>query len=501
MIVTAARPDVILPFSGHVGELDYRPVRVVPRTCTVADASRYFAASDIDYLVLHDHRIPVGVVNRLDLFRRNMTHPLAPESPIAELMTTQVITVQQNEPVLESLMFMIRHDVDFLLIMGGKEVVGIVGQQDWLSLQTQYPTQLVQRITAASSLDELAGVRSEANRVIWHNFETKGDAVSLTGVVTLVNDAITRRAISLCVQQLVTAGRGEPPAPFAWIGMGSEGRSAQTITTDQDNGLIYQDVADDEQGRAEEWFAELAERVVAALEACGFHRCEGNAMATNPDLRGPVTQWRRLFERIVTTSDDKDLFEACIYFDFRYLFGKEALVDEVRGHLTRTIGAHPFFLRHLVETTVQGSRPPLRQLRWRLYGLTGIHPPPFDLKKCGLMPLDSAIRVLALLDGVEATATLERLQRCLEKGRMSKRLADEVRKAFDFLLRLRFKMEFAADRSPAAGKPPEDKHLVDLRALPPAQARYLVDALSTVLRLQEFVYEQVVGRPIHWSVR
>ncbi|MCC7538088.1 MAG: CBS domain-containing protein [Deltaproteobacteria bacterium] len=500
MTVSAARPDVILPFSGRVGEVDYRPVRVVPRTCTVADASRYFAASDIDYLVLHDHRIPIGVVNKLDLLRRNMTRPIEPSAAIAELMTTQVITVQEDEPVLESLLFMIRHQVDFLLIMRGREVVGIVGQQDWLSLQTQYPTQLVQKIASASSIDALAGLRSEANAVVWRNFETKGDAVSLTGIVTLLNDAITRRAISLCVQDLVTLGRGEPPAPFAWIGMGSEGRSAQTVTTDQDNGLVYQDVPDDDRPRVDAWFGELAQRVVTALEVCGFQRCEGNAMATNPDLRGTQSHWEKLFERIVTTSDDKDLFEACIYFDFRYLFGKQALVGALRAHLTRTIAAHPFFLRHLVETTVQGTRPPLRQMRWRLYALTGIAPPPFDLKKCGLMPLDSAVRVLALRDGVEATATLQRLQHCLENGRISKSLADDVRKAFDFLLRLRFKLEFSAAHDPA-GRSATEKHLVDLRTLPPAQARYLVDALATVLRLQERVYEQIVGRPIHWSVR
>ena len=469
----------------------------------MADASRYFAASDIDYLVIHDKRIPIGVVNKFDLVREDMTHRIAPGDPVANLMTTQVITVQKSEPVLESLMFMIKHDIEFLLILDGKEVVGMVSQQDWLSLQSQYPTELIDRITHAPSVEALAAVRNEANEVIWHNFERKGDAVSLTTIVTVINDAITRRAISLCLHAMGKEGHGDPPVPFAWIGMGSEGRSAQTITTDQDNGLIYQDLKegmspeDLEQARqkVDGWFATFAEKVVAALEQCGFERCAGNAMATNPDLRGPVSKWKQLFERIITTSDDKDLFEACIYFDFRPLFGKGALAEEVKDHLMATIKAHPFFLRHLAETTVQGSRPPLRDFRWRLYSMTGIAPPPFDIKKTGLMPLDSAVRVLALLDGIKATNTLQRLKACLENGRMSIRLAEEVRKAFDFLLRLRFKLEFSAD-----GPTPEHSHLLDLRSLPPAQARYLVDALEAVLRLQGFVYEQVVGRKMHWSI-
>jgi len=280
--------------------------------------------------------------------------------------------------------------------------------------------------------------------------------------------------------------------------MGSEGRAAQTITTDQDNGLLYEDVAEDEQARTRDWFAELAEKVVAALERCGFALCNGNAMATNPDLCGSLGDWRALFERIVSTSDDKDLFEASIYFDFRCLFGKTALVEELKSFLTATITTHGGFLRNLVETAVQGTRPPIRTFRWRLYTATGIAPPPIDLKKNGLLPLDAAVRVLALLDGIQETQTVERLQKCLEKGRISKRLASQVRKAFDFLLRLRFKIDFSTQ---VENQPSEDKHLVDIRNLPPAQARYLEDALEAVSRLQEFTYEQVTGRSIPWSLR
>ncbi len=491
----AARPSSILPFAGHVGDVDYRAARVVAKTCTMGDASRYFAAADFDYLVLHDHRIPIGVVNKYDLVRYNMTHEVEPARPVSELMTTLVITVQSDEPVFESLMFMIKHNIEFLLIMDGKEVRGIVDQAGWLALQTEYPTELIQQITAATTIDDLAVARRAADGIIWQNFVTKRDAVSLTRTVTIINDAVTRVAITICLEQMEAEGHGEQPAPFAWIGMGSEGREAQTITTDQDNGLVYEDVPEDQEAQVEAWFSVFATKVVDALEACGFDRCAGNVMATNPDLRGTVTHWHKLFDRIITRAGDEDLFEACIYLDFRILFGKDALVDAIRDHVMESISARPFFLRDLVETTVQGTRPPVRSLRWKLYKATGIAPPRFDIKKAGLMPLDSAVRVLALLDGITATSTLERLQASLKKGRMSLRLADEIRTAFDVLLRTRFSMEFSA-----TGPNRDEKHLVDIRTLPPAQARYLQDALWAVLQLQEFVYEQVVGRKMLWNI-
>lgn len=490
------RPESILPFSGQLGDVAYRPARVVPKTTTMADASRYFASGDFEYLVVHENRIPIGVVHKYDLVRHNMTRDTPGDTPVMDLMTRQVITVQKDRSVIESLVFMIKHDLKFLLLMDGKEVMGVVGQEDWLALQSRYPTELLHKIAHVVSLEELAELRGEANDVVWHNFETEGDAVSLTSIVTVVNDAITRRVITLALAQMAEEGHGEPPVPFAWIGMGSEGREAQTITTDQDNGLIYKDVPPERKDEIAAWFETFAHKAVAGLEQCGFKLCAGNIMATNPDLRGPLSHWKLLFERIITKSGDEELFEASIYFDFRCLFGSNQLVDELREFLNRSIEAHSFFLRHLVETTVQGSGPPVGTFRWKLYSMIGLPPPPVDIKRNALVPLDAAVRVLALLDGTTSTRTLDRLQECLERGRMSKSLANDVRKAFDFLLRLRFKIEFS---SASEGK--EHDHMVEISKLLPAQARYLDDSLRTVRRLQDHVYHQVTGRSISWSVR
>jgi len=492
----AKRPDIILPFSGELGDLDYRPARVVPLDTTIGDASLRLAAADFEYLVVADKRIPIGVVHRLDLIRQNMTQELAPDTPLVDVMARQVVTVQRDESVIESLMFMIKHNLQFLLVMDDWKVMGVVGQQDWLALQSRYPTDLLHRIGRAESVDTLARLRREGRDVVRENFATERDVLTLTSVVTAINDAVTRRVVQMAVIDLHREGFDVPPVPFAWIGMGSEGREAQTPDTDQDNGLIYEDVPEDRVEEVDAWFARLAARVVDALEECGFTRCAGDTMATNPQLRGSVRHWRDLFRGIVKRRGDEELFEASIYFDFRCLYGKAALVESLRKHLNTIIAEHRYFLRQLVEVAVQGTSPPINSLRWKLYRLTGWGPPPVDIKKNALIPLDAAIRVLALMDGVSSTRTLERLQQCLENGRLSKRLANDVEKAFDFLLRLRFKLEFDAGDAGA-----ESDHLVSIGNLLPAQARYLADSLRTVHNLQGSVYEQVTGSKIHWSVR
>jgi CBS domain-containing protein len=37
----------------------------------------------------------------------------------------------------------------------------------------------------------------------------------------------------------------EPPVRFAWLNIGSQGRKEQLLLTDQDNALVFQDVAAD----------------------------------------------------------------------------------------------------------------------------------------------------------------------------------------------------------------------------------------------------------------
>lgn len=55
--------------------------------------------------------------------------------------------------------------------------------------------------------------------------------------------------------------------PYAWLVLGSEGRYEQTLRTDQDNALVYDDEASPEAVR---YFERLAELVVGWLVECGF---------------------------------------------------------------------------------------------------------------------------------------------------------------------------------------------------------------------------------------
>ena len=117
------------------------------------------------------------------------------------------------------------------------------------------------------------------------------DPIDVGRVGALVVDAMTERLLALAIDDL-----GDPPCAWAWLALGSAARHEQALHTDQDHALVYEPVPDAPD--ADPYFAALAERVTAGLEAAGIPRCVGDAMAVHPRLRRPLVGVRRAVRRV-----------------------------------------------------------------------------------------------------------------------------------------------------------------------------------------------------------
>jgi CBS domain-containing protein len=115
-------------------------------------------------------------------------------------------------------------------------------------------------------------------------------AEQLTQFISALNDALTRRIIELNLNRHDLYG-----VEYAWLAFGSEGRHEQTLSTDQDNGILYvlPEWADKEPLKLR--LLEFAKDVNNDLAACGFPLCEGNIMASNPELCLTFDEWREKF--------------------------------------------------------------------------------------------------------------------------------------------------------------------------------------------------------------
>lgn len=343
------------------------------------------------------------------------------------------------------------------------------------------------------SLEEVAKRKAESYQSVQALFRS-ANAISIAHFLAEMNERVRTRIIEIALAEMEREGWGPPPASFAWLGMGSAGRKAQTFRTDQDNGIIFEPVAEADEPGVAKWFLHFAGKVVHGLEGCGFALCKGNIMASNPDLCRSLDRWRELFHHIIVHSDPESLLKISIYFDFRCLYGDQSLVDRLWESTLQEIDGNEVFFQNMADSLFAASRPPVRGAKWRLYPKFGMIPPPIDIKREALAPLVAAVRLLALAHGISETHTLTRLDRCERKGVITRSMSGSARSAFDYVMGLRLENELVDKDAD------HDEHTLDLNALNPLQVQFLKDALGVIYDLQDYVFDRVGGVRSSWSL-
>ncbi|MBK7562923.1 MAG: hypothetical protein IPI21_00940 [Propionivibrio sp.] len=135
--------------------------------------------------------------------------------------------------------------------------------------------------------------------------------------ISALNDLLTLQVIEL------TAGCFDLPyVPWCWLVFGSEGRLEQTLSTDQDNGLVFAAASEGEAAALRKVFLPFAQAVNGALDACGFPLCKGNIMASNPAWCLSLQEWQLAFGEWMSKSQPEALLNSTIFFDFRPLYGQ-----------------------------------------------------------------------------------------------------------------------------------------------------------------------------------
>ena len=115
--------------------------------------------------------------------------------------------------------------------------------------------------------------------------------------------------------------------------LGSAGRKEQTLISDQDNAILFENVQEEEFTRTKTYFDELASYICDGLNICGYEFCKGQAMAKNTKWTQSISTWKEYFHKWVYNSSQQDLIDISIYFDFRHVYGDVKIVDELRLYL------------------------------------------------------------------------------------------------------------------------------------------------------------------------
>ena len=459
-------------------------VRQSPLSCSpatpLADVLATMEESRIGSMpVVDDARRPLGIFTRQDVIGRIVLpgRPLA--TPIAAVMSAPPITLPLSATAGDAALMMARRGIRHVLLTdddGG--LAGVVSERDLFSLQRLSVRELASAMQRAPDLATLVQCATDI-RALSLSLVAQGVAAGqLTRMISSLNDQIAVRILELTVPRHDLGGLA-----LCWLGLGSEGRSEQTVATDQDNGLIF--VSNDEAVAPDDIRRRLlpfAREVNEGLDRCGYPLCKGGVMAMNPRWCASLDEWKASFANWIDRGDPNSLLAANIFFDFRALWGESGLADALREEIAVHATNNPRFLKQMSDNAL-ANRPPIN---WRgelataedTSGVEGV-----DLKMSGSVPFVDGARILALATGVRATHTVERLT---EAGARKGIPPDEIRAwcdAFEFvqLLRLREQHRRAGRGTMGEGNP----NVVPLAELSALDRRILKEAMRQVRKLQQ----------------
>ncbi len=459
--------------------MDDVPLAVAPTTpCREVVAAMTARGAGCALIVAEDGAL-AGIVTDQDVTRR-LAYQTPPDTPIAAVMTTPVVTIARDDPLFRGVAMMHRRGIRHLpVVEADGRPVGLV---DRLAATAAIAAPLLDRIGRLGGDDSLDGLRTVRATAVALAADLIDDGVAAIEVQRLLADLnrdLYRRVVAGAVAAMAAAGRGRPPVRFDVLGMGSGGRGETFLSPDQDNGMILADYPDEDHAEIDAWFIELAERMTRTLDAIGMPLCRGNVMATNPLWRKTLGQW---CAQTAAWSRRRSFLAARlvgIVLDFQAAAGEGRLTAALRDHIARQVGRSRGFLRELYLSETDAAP----ALGWfnRLLVETDDpdHRGEINLKYRGTLPMVDAVRLLALQAGVTATSTLGRLAGLKASGVMTDAQHDELARAFALITERLLKSQITAHR---AGRPPSA--FVDPRRLSLRERRALVQALAAVDRLR-----------------
>jgi CBS domain-containing protein len=465
-------------FTLQIRSLLARPPVTCHRDTTIQDATRLMAEHGVgSVIVLDADGRPEGIVTDRDLRERVLAAGRPAEERVTRVMSSPVVGVSPEAFVFEALLEMTRRNIHHLAVVEADRLVGVLSSHDLLLVQAAAPLEVSRMIEACGSLDALAALMPRLTDVTRRLFEQGVSGYQIGRIVSEINDLVIRKVLAFAERELGEAGR-VPPVAFCWLVLGSEGRREQTLHTDQDNALVWDEPPPGLVPEARGYFEAFAGRAIAGMVRLGYPPCPAGSMASNPTWNQPLPVWERYFADWIRDTSPEHLMYASIYLDFRPVAGDARLADGLRETVREQVKAWRSFPRHLARIAVSHA-PPLGLFgRFRVRredGRRGI-----NLKLGGILLLNNALRAYAVDLGLAETNTLERLEAATRAGGcFTSGEAEDVRQAYETIFRLRLGHQLARL---AAGNRPDN--VLDPGGLSRTDQSRLREAFRAIRRLQ-----------------
>ncbi len=375
--------------------LDYnkQPLLVAP-TAIVQNCAQLMTDNLSGCAIVHDKNLPIGIVTDFDLRTKIATGRFYITTLVNNIMSSPVVTVPENLSLAEAQLLMLRHNVTHLCVtIDGTDrtsIKGVISQQDLISAQSNNPGVLIKEIKRAPNADELKHLREKLSNFIRISMDKKIPLSHINNIAGEVNMAIIKRSVDLAILDF-----GSPPARFAWLSIGSQGRKEQLLPTDQDSFLVFEDVATEKYRDVKDYFLKIAKKTTSILEHVGYHYCPNGHMASNMVWSKSLTDWKKQYDEWMNTPGEKTEENYSIFFDYELAFGESQLEEALTENIFKNTKKNKKFFAYLGNEALR-KPPPLSFFKQFNVEEEGENKDLFDIKNRAILHYVDAARVLIL---------------------------------------------------------------------------------------------------------
>lgn len=385
-------------------------------------------------LIIEDNKL-IGIVTDRDLRNRVVAVGLNMQFPVKQIMTENPDYLTKNKTLFDAVALMNEKSINHLPVLDEitNAPYGMITATDVFKQQRNNVLFVVSEISKAKNLYELTRCSWQLPHYFASSAKRPGDFDIVGKVLSQATDVMTRKLITFFQQQ-----HGQAPMPYCWLVYGSQAREDQTMGSDQDNALLLAEEPDEEQAA---YFEKMAQYVCLGLGKCGIKLCDGNIMASNPELRMSVKAAIEQSKAWVRQPTPEAMLSFNIFLDARAAAGDSSLFVRLQDE-RKILFQQSMFLAALARQANEGSVP-LSMFQKFVYAKNQKAKDSIDLKHTAIAIINNLVRIHALANAITIPSTVGRLNALPPSSGVSSEDIKNLRDIWLFLNRLRWRHQLS----------------------------------------------------------
>ncbi|MCK5163562.1 MAG: CBS domain-containing protein, partial [Desulfobacula sp.] len=228
-----------LPFFNRPIRTIFKPnIITCPMETSIQNAAIKMTRNNASAILIKKNKQTIqGIVTDADLKENALAKNMDLSQDVSSIMSSPLICISADCQVFEAFLSMVENEKRHLAVCGQSgDITGIISEKDLISAQAKSTYLLIKTVKSAKSIQEIENIHSKLEIMLLDPIKNGANPEYITRLISMFSDAIIDKIINFSLDKM-----GAPPCKFVFLTMGSEGREEQTLISDQDNAIVYED--------------------------------------------------------------------------------------------------------------------------------------------------------------------------------------------------------------------------------------------------------------------